>query len=102
MARAVFYAEIGGKRRKRTIIIPYKLSVLNDIVTTLGENDIFNDDDIEDCPFNVCYNHLALKCTEIGTDAFRLPFKDYWAEFVILTEREEDEEICFAVNLIKV
>jgi hypothetical protein len=47
MARAVFYAEIGGKRRKRTIIIPYKLSVLNDIVTTLGENDIFNDDDIE-------------------------------------------------------
>ena len=46
MARAVFYAEIGGKTRKRTLVIDDKLAVLNDVVDTLGENDIFNDDDI--------------------------------------------------------
>jgi hypothetical protein len=99
MARAVFYVNIGEKTRKRTIVIDDKLAVLNDVVTTLNENDIVDDDDIEACPFNVCYNHLALKCTEIGTKAFRIPFDDYWAEFVNLTDEEEDEEICFAVFL---
>lgn len=101
MARAVFYAEINGKLRKKTIVIPYKLAVLNDVIETLGENDIVDDDYIEECPFSVCYNHLAFKCTEIGTKAFKLPFNDYWAEFVQLTEREEDEEICFAVSLVE-
>lgn len=99
MARAVFYVEIGGKTRKRTIFIDDKLAVLNDVVSTLNENDIVNDDNLEECPFSVCYHHLALKCTEIGTKAFRLPFDDYWAEFVQLTDEQEDEEICFAVNL---
>lgn len=99
MARAVFYAEIGGKTRKRTIVIDDKLAVLNDVVDTLGKNDIFNDDNLEECPFSICYHHLALKCTEIGTKAFRIPFDDYWAEFLNLTEEEEDNDICFSVNL---
>lgn len=101
MARAVFYVKIGDKTKKRTILIPYKLSVLSNVVDTLCENDIVDDDNIEECPFSVCYTHLALKCTEIGTDAFKLPFEDYWAEFVNLTEREKDEGICFSVFLLK-
>lgn len=99
MARAVFYVNVGGKTRKRTIVIEDKLAVLNDVIDTLGENDIFNDDNLEECPFSICYHYLALKCTEIGTKAFRLPFDDYWAEFIELTDKEEDEEIAFAVRL---
>lgn len=98
MARAVFYVNVGDKTRKRTIVIPDKLAVLNDVIDILMENDI-DDDNLEECPFSVCYQHLALKCTEIGTKAFRLPFKDYWAEFVTLDEKEVEEEICFAVFL---
>lgn len=101
MARAVFYAEIGGKLRKRTILIPYKLVVLSDIVDKLSEYEIFDDDNIEQCPFLVCYHNLAFECNKIGTEVFKLPRDEYWAEFINLTEREEDEEICFAVNLVK-
>ena len=100
MAKAVFYAEINGKRRKKTVVIPNKLAVLNDVVDTLTENDIVNDDNLEECPFSVCYHHLALKCTEIGTKAFGIPFNDYWAEFINLTEKEEDE-VSFAVFLLE-
>lgn len=101
MAKAVFHIEINGKKRKKTLLIPEKLAELSNITDDLCGFD-FDDVDYEDSPFGACYDYLALKTTEIGAKHFKVNPEKYWAEFLQLTENEEDTEIAFSAVLVEV
>ena len=100
MAKAIF---IDNDVNETVIEVPKHLVIINELTEVMAENGLMGDDDEEEfgtSSFDRGYQFLEEELTEIFCKEKNVDSKNYYAEMLILSDDDIENEVELKVNIL--